>query len=464
MICYSRSISAAAVLLVLACGDDGHTGRLGVPETVSLTITAGDSVLSPEETSNYAVEALDERGDPTGAEVAWSVSNPTLATIDAFGALTTTTAGLGTIYVIAEVGSLRDSVQLRITSSWRAVSVGEAETCAIDIQRKMWCWGTFPGTGLPANGLLPTRTGSNGDYSVVAGGVISACGVINGDGTAECFGSSVYNSLGVGPGTDATTPKPVTGGFLYDHVVLGREHGCGLTTTHSIVCWGKNAHGEVGDSIVGTLSVGHAPTVVVGGLTWNQVVTKGYRSCGLRDNHRVYCWGADYNGATGWPASVTGDQYYPIAIESDHDYSAIGLGSTFQCGLTTTGVLECWGKNDGGQTGNGAMTGLQHFPDPVSGDHAFGQFSTGEGHACALDQEGKAWCWGTGGLGHATLTSSAVPVEVAGNHRFITIAAGSGQTCGMTSGRALYCWGAGSLGDGISHPGGSMTPVRVRDP
>src|ERR1041384_8435629 len=26
-----------------------------------------------------------------------------------------------------------------------------------------------------------------------------------------------------------TTPKPVTGGFLYDHVVLGREHGCGLS-------------------------------------------------------------------------------------------------------------------------------------------------------------------------------------------------------------------------------------------
>lgn len=450
----------AFVALLSACGDDSN----GPPEPVSISV-AGDSVLSPEETASYSAQQLDDTGNPvSGVDLTWTVSDPALATIDESGLLTTTNAGIGTIHVIASVDGLRDSVPLRITSSWTAVSVGEGQTCATDVQRRLWCWGTLTGTGLPPAVPNAPVLVSDDEYSVVAGGVGSGCGVLNGDGSAFCFGANVYNSLGIGIGTDGTTPKPVTGGFLYDHVVLGREHGCGLSTMRTIVCWGKNAHGEVGDSIVGTLSNGHSPTVVVGGFSWNQVVAKDYRSCGLRDNHRVYCWGADYGGAAGWPESVTGDQIHPVAIQADHDYEMIGIGGQFQCGLTTTGVLECWGKNDGGQTGNGATSGLDRFPGPVSGDHGLGLFSTGESHACALDPDDQAWCWGTGPLGHASLTTSAVPVEVAGNHRFIGISAGSTQTCGITVGRAMYCWGAGNLGDGLLHVGGSMTPVRVRDP
>jgi alpha-tubulin suppressor-like RCC1 family protein len=421
-------------------------------------------VLSPEESGQYAAEILDAHGDPIGSEPTWSVSNPTLASIDASGALTTTNAGVGTIYVIAEAGEVRDSVALRITSSWTRVSVGEGETCAYDINRHIWCWGTFAGTGQPANGLVPTRVASDEEFSDVAGGVISACGVVNGDGSAYCWGTSVYNSLGVGVGTNASTPQPVTGGFLFDHVVLGREHGCGLNISQQIVCWGKNVHGEVGDSIAGTLSIGHSPTVVVGGHNWKEVTAKGYRSCGLTTAGKVYCWGANHEGVAGWPAAVTDDVTFPVALEADRTYDALQMGPDFQCGRIGT-TLECWGNAMNGHLGNGTTANtLVRVPEAVSGNHAFGEFSTGESHSCAIDTDGKAWCWGDRALGHATIESSAVPVAVAGNHRFLFIAAGSTQSCGVTVGRALYCWGEGSLGDGVPHAGGSLTPVRVRDP
>ncbi len=450
------------VALVAACGDGTSEGEFNnIPETI--TITAGDTVLSPQEAGQYVAEVRDASGALLAVTPTWSVSDGALATIDASGALQTTTSGVGSVYVVAETGGLRDSVALRITASWFRVSVGERETCAVDMSRHMWCWGEFAGSGQPANGLIPTRTASDQLYSDVAGGVISACGLIN-DGSADCFGSHNYNSLGIGFFANGNTPQPVTGGFLYAKVVLGREHGCGLTISQQIVCWGKNAHGEVGDSIPGSLSIGHAPTVIVGGHSWKQVTAKYYRSCGLTTTGKVYCWGAHVGGVAGWPVSVTTDVMFPVALEADRTYDDLQMGSDFQCARAGT-TLECWGNTMNGQLGNGTTANtVVRVPEAVSGNHAFGAFSTGEGHSCAIDTDGKAWCWGNGALGHPSVTTASVPVEVAGNHRFLTISAGSRQSCGVTVGGALYCWGWGSLGDGVVHQGGAMIPVRVRDP
>jgi alpha-tubulin suppressor-like RCC1 family protein len=68
----------------------------------------------------------------------------------------------------------------------------------------------------------------------------------------------------------------------------------------------------------------------------------------------------------------------------------------------------------------------------------------GSGHACALDDEGGAWCWGRnayGQLGDGTTENSPVPVRVIGGMAFSVLAAGGNMTCGLTAPGAGYCWG-----------------------
>ncbi|HEX2721313.1 MAG TPA: hypothetical protein VHM24_00235 [Gemmatimonadaceae bacterium] len=105
-------------------------------------------------------------------------------------------------------------------------------------------------------------------------------------------------------------------------------------------------------------------------------------------------------------------------------------------------------------------------PAEVSGDHTFSVISSGFFHSCALDLDGRAWCWGdnlyrqTGqsnpgvpcdnGIGRCTLR----PAEVETDLRFSTISAGVTHSCALTSDGAAYCWGGGYvqergiLGDG----------------
>lgn len=93
--------------------------------------------------------------------------------------------------------------------------------------------------------------------------------------------------------------------------------------------------------------------------------------------------------------------------------------------------------------------------------------STGTAHTCALDEDGRAWCWGSNAtlqLG-VTQTSSAcgspavacslVPVQVATGRTFVSISAGRGHTCALAADSVPFCWGANA--DGQLGVGGTAT-------
>lgn len=99
------------------------------------------------------------------------------------------------------------------------------------------------------------------------------------------------------------------------------------------------------------------------------------------------------------------------------------------------------------------------------------QIAAGDQHACALDEEGRAWCWGynrSGQLGDGTATDRDTPAAVASQERFASIVAGRSFTCGLTEAGQAWCWGdnsRGQLGDGTSGAGSAdedrSSPVAV---
>lgn len=141
------------------------------------------------------------------------------------------------------------------------------------------------------------------------------------------------------------------------------------------------------------------------------------------------------------------------------DWVAVGAGEHTSCALDRGGRAYCWGVNDGGLLGTGAIVSSITFPTPVRGPSPFTQISVGSRHQCALAADGTAYCWGDnnyGQLGTGDQTGNAtMPTAVSGGIRFRSITAGYNFTCAIASDDRAYCWGdrsAGQLGTGPIEP------------
>ena len=88
------------------------------------------------------------------------------------------------------------------------------------------------------------------------------------------------------------------------------------------------------------------------------------------------------------------------------------------------------------------------------------QLSLGSQHGCALDADGRAYCWGLdsqGQLGRGSVFNVSTLAPVTGGHVFSAIEARDVSTCGLTTARQLRCWGRNA---GATRSG---TPTAVLD-
>ncbi len=193
-------------------------------------------------------------------------------------------------------------------------------------------------------------------------------------------------------------------------------------------------------------------------LSFRQISTGMYHSCGVTYDNLAYCWGADGVGQLGDGAVNTSFRSRPVAVSGGLHFLMVSAGFDHSCGVTTVNQVYCWGSNSRGQLGIGSLGGDQSTPVLVSGQPPlslrFSFVSAGYVHTCAIHLSDSAWCWGNndnGRLGNGTTTESPWPTPVQGGLLFRRISAGGYHTCGVTTGSRAYCWGRntqGQLGDG----------------
>lgn len=99
-----------------------------------------------------------------------------------------------------------------------------------------------------------------------------------------------------------------------------------------------------------------------------------------------------------------------------------------------------------------------------SGLRASGGVTAGWRHTCALDAQGRAFCWGEGSLGRLGTGNEAnavTPQEVMGGQRLRFLDAGNSHTCGVrSSDGAVLCWGANQFGQ-VGDRAQAQSPVPV---
>lgn len=335
------------------------------------------------------------------------------------------------------------------------VTAGARHTCALLESGSVYCWGGN-GNGQLGDGSNTVRltpvpvSGLSGVTQISAGGFHTCARTRL--GLAYCWGANGYGQLGTGDNSNRSTPVQVEGDL--DEVIsvaTGSVHSCAITQGGGVQCWGENTSGQLGD---GTTDSSNLPVAVVNLPAVAKLVGDFYQTCAQTSRRgSVLCWGDNRYGQLGdgtlenssVPIQVPGVTARDLAVAAYH-----------VCVLQR-GAVQCWGGSPYGQLGNGATeTSLTPvFVSGMSRSLRVSALTAMGGHTCAIRTDGTVACWGlnvAGGLGDGTLDNRSVPTTAIGVTGASDIDAGYYHTCAITDGGgALRCWGYngyGQLGDG----------------
>ena len=359
-------------------------------------------------------------------------------------------------------------VQLPATDFTLATAVARRSTCAITASATITCWGSN------AQGQITTGTNDSadklGDDEVpssagavalpgtagavnIATGPEHACALLPG-GELACWGNSAEGRTGYGDATitPGLSNTPAAQGLLVKRtghtllqVTLGEGHTCGLyeadtaCRSRSVVCWGRNAVGQLGTG--------------------------------------------DSDGTARVVTPATAPE---VQLHSGETVVSIDAGKDHTCAIYISGGLVCWGSGGSGRLGSGAADdiGLAQTPGslpmvaPPPGRTAV-QATCGAEHTCVLLDDGGVLCFGAGGsgrLGYGDETarggdSGSKPEQLAtlaipGGRRVIGVSAGAEHTCAVLDDFTLACWGEGDdgrLGYGNTADVGAAGPPTLAD-
>jgi alpha-tubulin suppressor-like RCC1 family protein len=152
---------------------------------------------------------------------------------------------------------------------------------------------------------------------------------------------------------------PLTG---VSTVSVGYSHSCATLTSGSVMCWGQNTYGQLGDNSTTQRLLPVAVLSPLGGALTNisQVSTYSYHTCAQTSLGAMHCWGRNSFGQLGdnsltmrlLPAEVQASAGVPFT-----GISSISVGERHTCAVTVSANIFCWGGNSDLQIGNPNVRG-----------------------------------------------------------------------------------------------------------
>lgn len=317
----------------------------------------------------------------------------------------------------------------------------------------------------------------------VAGGYGDSLALLS-NGTVLDWGENTSGQLGNGSITNshvpvavcnvgATPPCSAGNGNLLTGVTAiaaGFDHSLALLKSGTVVAWGANFAGQLGD---GTVSGSDIP-VAVTGLSGVAAIAGGFdHSLALLKSGMVMSWGENGSGELGNGSFTNSTVPVAVSLPSGDEATAVSGGYEDSLALLRNGRIMSWGEqNIYGWLGNGGgnNSDVPVAVDLPSGDRATAVYA-GWDHLGALLEDGTVMDWGDdqqAELGSGVISaSSPVPVPVcavtatapcsAANGNLLTgvtsISAGSDHTVAVLSDGTAVAWGLneeGQLGDGMT--------------
>ena len=234
------------------------------------------------------------------------------------------------------------------------LSAGRNHNCALTSAGDVYCWGdpTYGQSGSCSSSTTANLiSGLSNVSSIVAGGNTSC--VVQTDGKVKCWGDNSYAQLGRGDTWTSCDTTPVNA-LLPDsgpqetvqQLSLGFRHGCAITTSNQLKCWGSDGYGQIGAGLEEIGTKLH-PFRITSMDNAKQVNASSYHTCAIDSESGVKCWGYNVGGLTG--VNNTSDENKFSLDPTDVYGLNFGVeklfgGETFTCALTDRGYPKCWGS------------------------------------------------------------------------------------------------------------------------
>ena len=310
--------------------------------------------------------------------------------------------------------------------------------CARTATNELYCWGENTAgqiTGAERTVLRPVKLPYT-DVRTFGVGQGHICALV---------GDIVYCSGQQRVDRRTGDPTAVAVSGLTDAVEIdaNRDRSCARRADDTLMCWGENPGGILGD---GTAIDRSAPVEIT---TNAQTFSIGEAHACAVSSGAVSCWGSDSEGGvTGVPSAQVFDRPHAVTGITD-PITRLSCGGAHTLAIGNTGTVWAWGYNDEGQLGRPAAVGSS--PPALSSFPASNALAAARNHTCATEQAtGAVFCAGRNNeLQIDTMNGDVyTPRQVLPNAS--AVAAQGNFTCAIAGGTA-QCWGDnqfGQLGDG----------------
>jgi len=171
-------------------------------------------------------------------------------------------------------------------------------------------------------------------------------------------------------------------------VAAGARHGLALLGNGRVMAWGDDTEGQLGDRGAPNLEeceieepCSRVPLAVpnLGGV--KAIAAGGHHSLALLKNGTVVAWGGNGRGQLG--DGTTTNRGVPAPVSGLSGVKAVAAGAEFSLALLKNGTVVAWGDNEAGQLGNGSTTDSD-IPVPVAALSGVKGISAGASHVLAF--------------------------------------------------------------------------------
>lgn len=329
------------------------------------------------------------------------------------------------------------------------VAAGWDHACVVQKDGKLLCWGSNTEGQLGHNPATDKTCGVSLDGGMLDGGVPFKCNWVP---------------------AEVTLPSKAT------DVKAGKNFTCALLDTKDVYCWGTNTNYVTGRAAMGfdftpNKIGGFAADVVELTVASPMNATHG---CGRKMDGSVMCWGKNDFGQLG--QASPGVSATPVAVQMLAQAARVVTAENVSCAYRQDGISKCWGSHARGGLGN--ANPIDMMPHPAPGDPKMrwgltADLFAGGATLFAKDTAGKWYSWGVnlfGTFGDGTITAGMCGGDVCDpntkedaalfNYRAVSI---SNHALGITPGGKLSAWGRNDVGQLGKAPGGTdvMCPGNV---